>query len=281
MSLWLFVSDLHGNEHKYNAIKQYIRNTRDKISAVFIAGDILPLVFRGRRNLDHFFSDFFEPWLENIKNNSTAVDIFTILGNDDPRMYENHIYDLEDKGLLTYVHNRLISWRGYRIFGYNFVPPTPFMMKDWEKYDVSRYVDPGCIHPIPEYTNEKTYKNGKLNTIRNDLNRMLADVSGENLICLFHSPPYNTPLDMIRVKGKTIDHIDPDPHVGSIAIREFIEEKQPFLTCHGHIHESASISGEYQCKIGRTVCLNTAHSGRETSIIVYKEESGEFTRYLV
>jgi len=31
------------------------------------------------------------------------------------------------------------------------VPPTPFLLKDWEKYDVSAYVDPGCVSPEEGY----------------------------------------------------------------------------------------------------------------------------------
>jgi hypothetical protein len=33
------------------------------------------------------------------------------------------------------------------VYGYNYVPPTPFQLKDWERYDVSRYVEPGCVSP--------------------------------------------------------------------------------------------------------------------------------------
>jgi Icc-related predicted phosphoesterase len=40
-------------------------------------------------------------------------------------------------------------------------------------------------------------------------------------------------------------------HVGSMAVRKVLEEFQPKLGLHGHIHESAGI-----CKIGRTVCVN-------------------------
>ena len=39
--------------------------------------------------------------------------------------------------------------------------------------------------------------------------------------------------------------------VGSTAVREFIEETQPLLGLHGHVHE-----GRGTIKIGDTLCIN-------------------------
>ena len=79
-----------------------------------------------------------------------------------------------------------------------------------------------------------------------------------NLICDFHAPPYNTPIDSAPKLGKDmkpkIALMTGQPqyeHVGSKAVRKVLEEFQPKMGLHGHIHESAGI-----CKIGRTVCLN-------------------------
>ncbi len=55
--------------------------------------------------------------------------------------------DLDELGLWHYMHNRMIEFAGQNIFGYSFVPPTPFMLKDWERYDVSRFLEAGCIAP--------------------------------------------------------------------------------------------------------------------------------------
>ena len=40
-------------------------------------------------------------------------------------------------------------------------------------------------------------------------------------------------------------------HVGSVAVRNAIEQHQPLLGIHGHIHESRGF-----VKIGRTICIN-------------------------
>ena len=56
-----------------------------------------------------------------------------------------------------------------------------------------------------------------------------------------HAPPFNTPLDMVT-NGQ---------HVGSKAVRSFIEDYQPDLCVTGHIHE-----GKGEFRIGRTLILN-------------------------
>ncbi len=71
--------------------------------------------------------------------------MFVILGNDDPRAEEAAVLDVEARGLWHYAHGRRLDWSGFSVYGYSCVPPTPFRLKDWERYDVSRYVDPGCL----------------------------------------------------------------------------------------------------------------------------------------
>ena len=51
-------------------------------------------------------------------------------------------------------------------------------------------------------------------------------------------------------------------HIGSAAIRRWIERHQPLLTLHGHIHESPHQSGSFYDLIGMTVVVNPGASGR-------------------
>lgn len=70
------------------------------------------------------------------------------------------------------------------------------------------------------------------------LNRF--NVSSELLIVLTHSPPHGTEVDFTGIK-----------HIGSTAIRRFIEKVQPLLVCAGHAHEGRGI-----IKVGRTIVVN-------------------------
>lgn len=89
------------------------------------------------------------------------------------------------------------------------------------------------------------------------LHRIAADLE-PGLVTIFnlHCPPHGTPLD--RAPELTADlkvvldggepRIVP---VGSKAVRTLIEEIQPALSLHGHIHESKAVA-----RIGKTTCVN-------------------------
>jgi Icc-related predicted phosphoesterase len=66
-----------------------------------------------------------------------------------------------------------------------------------------------------------------------------------------------------------------DVHVGSIAIREFIEERQPLLTLHGHIHEACRLTGCWQDTIGRTVALSAAIESPSLALVSFSLEDLE------
>ena len=74
-----------------------------------------------------------------------------------------------------------------------------------------------------------------------DLNIIKEKDSCDNLILLIHHPPYDTKLDTINGGA----------HVGSKAVRAFIEEHQPLAVISGHIHESFAVD-----KLGSTVLIN-------------------------
>jgi Icc-related predicted phosphoesterase len=67
----------------------------------------------------------------------------------------------------------------------------------------------------------------------------IGDAPHRLMIC--HTPPLNTETDRLA-NGQ---------HVGSPAVRAFIEKHQPDVCISGHIHESAGVD-----RIGRTVVVN-------------------------
>jgi len=151
MPVCLFASDLHGFPHRYEALLAAIE-TRSP-AAVFVAGDLLPfplVALDPRYNLPaDFLHDYMATGFESLRARMGAryPSVFLILGNDDPRVEEAALVEGEAAGLWAYVNQRRVEWGGYDVYGYNYVPPTPFQLKDWERYDVSRYVPPGCSSP--------------------------------------------------------------------------------------------------------------------------------------
>jgi hypothetical protein len=189
------------------------------------------------------------------------------LGNDDPRTEEEKFLRLGETGVWNYLHDRKENSHGYTFYGYANVPPTPFRFKDWERYDVSRYVDPGCMHPMEGFHSMKPGTDLEFATIKDELEQLADEGPHNRSVFLFHSPPYKTYLDRAALDGRMIDHVPMDVHVGSIAIMRFIEEKQPWLTLHGHIHESSRITGHWRQEIGGTHAFSAAWDGPELALV--------------
>jgi Icc-related predicted phosphoesterase len=119
-------------------------------------------------------------------------------------------------------------------------------------------------------------------TIAQDLQRLTGDDDLTDATFLFHTPPYKTALDRAALDGQFVDHVPLDVHVGSIAVRRFIEERQPRLTLHGHIHESARLTGSWQDRIGETLLLGAAHDGPELALVKFDlEDPAGATRELI
>ncbi len=277
MERCFFVTDLHGDTSRYE--KLFASIEEHVPPAVFIGGDILPGFLRsvhGNSPFQSFVSDFLTVRLAGLRKlmGDHYPRIFIILGNDDGRLEEDAVLRADELGLWEYCHGRSLSFGNHQVYGYSFVPPTPFRLKDWEKYDVSRFVDPGCVSPLEGFRTVSVPEGEiRYGTIAEDLQNITRGRDLSRAIFLFHSPPYRTALDRAALDGRMVDHVPLDLNVGSIAIRRFIEASQPLLTLHGHIHESASITGRWKDSIGRTVILGGAHDGPELALVLFDPDS--------
>lgn len=286
MTSCLFATDLHGDPARYAKL---LRALEDEPPAVlFLGGDLLPSGLLPRPGSDprhaDFLNEFLAPKLAELKRRlgPRYPTIPVILGNDDARIEEAAVLEMAARGLWTYAHDRRTTVAGHPVFGYAYVPPTPFRLKDWERYDVSRYVDPGCVSPeegartVPVTASEARYA-----TIDDDLKSLAGDQDLERAVFLFHTPPYDTNLDRAALDGKMVDHVPLDVHVGSIAVQRFIERRQPLLTLHGHVHESARLTGSWRDCIGRTHLFSAAHDGPELALVRFDLEDPQGARRLL
>ncbi|MGD9344523.1 MAG: metallophosphoesterase [Candidatus Aminicenantes bacterium] len=273
-----FVSDLHGSFDRFQKLFDIIR--KDLPQAVFIGGDILPgehhlltdSLEEGNNFIEHFLVNKFVDLKGELKD--TFPRIFLILGNDDSRSEEKKIDEAEKLGIWEYIHNRKTMFKSYPVYGYAYSPPSPFLLKDWEKYDVSRYVDPGSVSPEEGIRTVKVRPEEiKYSTIAKDIKTLASDADLSQAIFLFHAPPYKTKIDRAALDDKKIDHVPLDPHVGSIAIQRFIKDRQPLLTLHGHIHESAKLTGSWRDRMGKTHMFSAAHDGPELALIRFDPEN--------
>jgi uncharacterized protein len=278
-----FVSDLHGHLDRYEKLWTLLRS--EPPEALFLGGDLLPHNLAARSPHADFLKDYLTTEFEKLKNalQDAYPAVFVIPGNDDGRWPETTFLEAASRSLWQYIPNHKVRWTEFTVYGYAYVPPTPFRLKDWDRYDVSRFVDLGCLSPeegiysipIPDY--EKRFS-----TIQKDLERLAGGDDLHQAIFLFHTPPYQSSLDCISAKARTIDGVPIDPHVGSVAVRRLIETGQPLVTLHGHIHESARITGSWREPIGRTWAFSAAHDGSELALVRFSpEDPGGATRELI
>jgi Icc-related predicted phosphoesterase len=98
----------------------------------------------------------------------------------------------------------------------------------------------------------------------------------------FHCPPKDTRIDLApeldkNLKPVIVPGVDAKIHVGSSSVRQFIEEYQPVLGLHGHVHESPGVE-----HIGNTVCLNPGSeywNGILHGYIIEIDEAGNVAKY--
>ncbi len=106
----------------------------------------------------------------------------------------------------------------------------------------------------------------------------------ERAILNVHVPPYESSLDTAFEVGEDLHYVMKGgrPHeipTGSPAVRQIIEETQPLLSLHGHIHESRGVT-----KIGRTVAINPGSdygSGHLDGCLVHLAPDRIVNQYLV
>ncbi len=112
-----------------------------------------------------------------------------------------------------------------------------------------------------------TYREEDENDLAERLRKMTSQVTAppEKTVYNFHCPPHGSGLD----DAPEIDEDMRPKHggrsivpVGSTAVREAIEEGQPALALHGHIHEARG-----NTRIGRTLCINPGSSYEQGQLL--------------
>jgi Icc-related predicted phosphoesterase len=170
-------------------------------------------------------------WLEYAKDklDGSPVVIYTAPGNDDPASVDQVLQE-HGGARVRFVEGQIIELApGMEMLSTGYTNITP--------WDTHR-----------EYTEDQ---------IREHLRAMTDRLERpQTAIFNIHVPPHNSRLDTAPMLGqdlkvKTAAGQQITAPVGSVAVREAIEQVQPLLTLHGHIHESGG-----SVTIGRTTAIN-------------------------
>jgi Icc-related predicted phosphoesterase len=156
-----------------------------------------------------------------------GIDVFVMPGNDDPWACDAVI---ESAAHIKACDDRVVRVGSHEMISSGYANPTP--------WNSPRELDEDAL-----YARIKG----------------LADQLEDPATAIFnlHVPPYDSGLDTANEMNPdlTLKYIGGQPHpipVGSHAVRQIIEEVQPLLALHGHIHESRG-----DVRIGRTLVINT------------------------
>jgi len=257
----LYTCDLHGGPHLYQELISLATSTSPEI--MILGGDFLPSFPPTKRYEDMvpnqriFIDQFLLPFFKRILDTTSIQKIFLIPGNWD--LGYPYIFKEPPEGVIDLSQKSYRLKNGYELIGYPFVPPTPFRPKNYEKMDDREAPWPPQKNPSYVLASDQMdqltpidpylFLRGR-ETIEEDLDHLPRPLGQKRTVYIMHSPPFGTRLDLIQ-EGKP---------AGSRSIRTFIERNQPFLTLHGHIHESPELSGAYLDRIGKTLSINPGQS---------------------
>lgn len=228
-----YTTDLHGRTWKYRAIIKILKDIDTDL--LIVGADILPkgnTTIESKRFIEEALFDFFR---------QIRIPIIIDFGNDDFYMFYDLFKECINKHDHVHIsHMKEVVINDHSIIGMHYVPDYPFGIKDWCRSEVGFLMDPTQLG-----TPVKTM-NGYMEDI-NDLERyfknlpmiedclaMLPTPSCNKVIYNMHAPPRTLGLDICG---------NGNEKVGSYAITNFIIDKKPLLTLHGHIHESSYYSG--------------------------------------
>ncbi len=254
MSEWLFTSDLHGQTSLYEQLVAIAAAHHPR--AVLIGGDLCPHA-GGTDGLERqrlFLEGFLVEFARRILEASAGLELLLMMGNDDWAGNDD-VLARYDGRLWRVLHDRVVAVDGVSVAGLSWVPITPFGIKDWERWDDGGEESPvrldGFVSHGGRLTPHRFDPARRSPTIADSLEGLAARTPPAETVFVLHSPPRDTRCDMIGARA----------HVGSRAIRSFIERRQPPLVLSGHIHESPRVSSSYRDAIGRTLAVNPGQFG--------------------
>ncbi|HWQ11730.1 MAG TPA: metallophosphoesterase [Roseiflexaceae bacterium] len=287
-----YTADLHGDIGSYHALLELAVASGARVAIV--GGDLFPHTPRLqdaiRRQRD-FVEQALGPLLAAFHVRHPEVRVYLLPGNDDWAAAAAALAELEAAGLAHTLHERVYELApapsasgahvgagraaevgaGLWLAGYACVPPTPFSIKDYERRDDG---------PLPAFSFAMAYTSAggaivptsavqlaALPSIAEALEALARQSDPARTVYVCHTPPFDTPLDAMP-RGR---------HVGSRALRAFVERHTPPLTLHGHIHEAPEVSGQYAVRLGRTWCINPGHDRRRFHAVTLDTDDIEGT----
>lgn len=247
--LFIYATDLHGDQNKYKSILSYAID--HKINIVHLGADILP---KGRNLPDiqsTFVKKFLKDFYQTAKNN--GIKLLATFGNDDLVSMKK-----EFRKFGSLLDEQPEEIEGFLFKSYPWVCDYPFSLKSICKLDYRGWMRPFCLDGVDYLEDGKRHEIldidkylAKKTTIQEDLDKEI--VLHKNLIMSCHMPPRELELDVCG--RRTLTGYDLLERVGSKSIYDWIVRQQPLLTLHGHIHENYAITKRWKVILNKTTVI--------------------------
>jgi Icc-related predicted phosphoesterase len=189
-----------------------------------------------------------------LREGCPGTELLLMMGNDDWAVNMDCL-EAHDGTLWRLLHERVVDVRGQRVAGLSWVPITPFAIKDWERWDDGAPEAPLRLEGWSSWSGTLEAHHfdpeRRSPTIAAALESVTTLTDPGDAILVSHSPPRDTCCDTLQSGS----------HVGSRAIRTFVEAHQPPLVLSGHIHDAPRVSGSHRDRVGRTIVVNPGQFG--------------------
>ncbi len=233
------VSDLHGLKTRFALLGRLFDEGLDTL---LVAGDVAASGDPSAQQTDIRLN------FASLLMKRSGVRIFAIPGNDDWAIVEGTLREFPE---VVVPMDRAYPLDGrLHILGYPYVPVTPFLMKDHEKWDGP---DIPALPSKRENWHRALIRRGlnirgmrsegtevrdfafdpadRSDNIASDLDRLAGLSCPQETVYLMHAPPAGLFDTVPFPYGR-------EKHIGSRALEEFIGREGPRLTIHGHCHEA-------------------------------------------
>lgn len=277
----LYVTDLHGDKNKYR--KSLDIAVEKNIGVIVNGGDMLPKL--GERHLEQpiFINEFLRDYFSELERH--GITYLAMLGNDDLLSVDG-LFDTVC-GEYENVHNiagKKVRIGGYEFIGMNHILDHPFGCKD-RVVTETHYIPQRQLSPVAGISNEYgydriynwlEYSRTELPYMCDILNDLPEPENPQQTVYVMHMPPAGLRLGQLLYQ---------DLDIGSVDIYEFLKERQPLLSLHGHIHESPDTQkGRWINQIRSTACIQTGQTELHDNDMVYAEidlQSREYSRKVI
>ena len=262
----LYVTDLHGNEGKYE--KTLAAARARGVDAVVNGGDMYPKNIP-LEDQHGFITGFLDAHFARYER--AGIPLLCMPGNDDLAAFDE-LFDAtcrKHEGVRN-IAQRRVELGGREFIGFNWVADYPFRLKDRCRIDSHGCKFPPQLGPAlvsegswPDFGGLRQLDDWRaharsLPTLEDEIARLPRPADPARAVYVIHMPPSGLGLD-VCADGRG---------VGSEAVQGFLLATQPLLSLHGHIHESPDVTGVWKARVGRTIALQPGQTGRLTYVAI-------------